>query len=128
MDRACSSNPCRKIRSLRTDSRRWQDSPTEAATERLATLMKADGLAGIAVDFIPGDAKQFGVRIRHGDSEETTITCDLPAGELALDRSRSASAGLRRRSLAFIALDRAGRWASQIGGPLRRLIGGGVRE
>ena len=81
--------PVPEIRSLRTDSRRWQDLTTEAATERLATLMKADGLAGIAVDFIPGDAKQFGVRIRHGDSEETTITCDLPAGELALDRSRS---------------------------------------
>jgi fructan beta-fructosidase len=85
--------PVREMRSLRSDTHRRRHLTSEAATELLATLARNDGLAGIAVDFVPGDAKRFGVRIRHGESDETTITCDLPAGELDLDRSRSGVSG-----------------------------------
>jgi fructan beta-fructosidase len=85
--------PVREIRFLSTDGQQRRSLTGETATEWLANLTRADGQAGLAVDFVPGEARRFGVRVRHGESEETTVTCDIAAGELALDRSRSGVCG-----------------------------------
>ena len=85
--------PARELRSLRTDCHSLRHVTGPAATEWLATLERADGLAGLGLEFVPGGARRFGVRVLHGELDETAITCDLAAGEIALDRTRSGVTG-----------------------------------
>lgn len=82
--------PARELRSLRAGRHGKRHLTTTAANAWLAGRSVADGLAELRVEFQPGPAERFGLRLRHGSAEQTTIACDLADAELTLDRSRSS--------------------------------------
>ncbi len=61
------------------------------------TRLADDGIEGLALEIIaefePGEAGSFGLKVRQGNDEETTIGVDRRAGEVFIDRGRSGSVG-----------------------------------
>jgi sucrose-6-phosphate hydrolase SacC (GH32 family) len=83
--------PVRELRKLRTAHRRRKGLSLEQANAWLAV----DGLGPreLLIDFAPGSARRFGLKLGHGGDQATIITCDSGAGRLSLDRRRSGLTG-----------------------------------
>lgn len=83
--------PVESLRSLRRQHRTISARPIPPGEIPLG----GEGVAGraleILAEFEPGDAADFGLRVRQGDGEETVIGIDQRPGEVFVDRSRSGA-------------------------------------
>ena len=99
--------PIAETATLRGDRRSRTGMTAAEATEWLAGLALAGGLAELIVQLRPGAARQFGVRLRHGDSDATTITCDLPDAAISIERGAPGLPGLAPFDAAFAGTHKA---------------------
>ena len=83
--------PVREMDALTSQLGERRQIGTAAANSWLAEIARPDGLGELFAEFRPGHARRFGLRLRHGDSAETTITCDAESGHVSLDRTRSGA-------------------------------------
>ncbi len=84
--------PVEELKSLRGAGQRWEDVTVSPGTNPLA------GVSGttleIVVEFELGTASAFGLKVRKGDSRQTTVGYDVAAGELFVDRTAAGDAGI----------------------------------
>ena len=79
-----------------TELEQLRGAPKRVAPQTITTgvtPLAAQGIAGkameIAAEFEPGTAREFGLKVRTGNGEETVIGIDPRAGQLIVDRTHS---------------------------------------
>jgi len=72
----------------------------DLTTEQINTRLRRDELKGntlqIDVEFVPGNAKEFGVSVLKGDSEETLIGVNPAESKVFIDRTKSGDVSFNK--------------------------------
>lgn len=80
--------PVAELQQLRREEHRWYDKWLSPGKD-LLHVVQADAFELIAEVDIPFSSGIVGFRVRKGENEETTITCNLRTGDLFIDRTSS---------------------------------------
>lgn len=89
--------PVDQLRTLRREHVAIADQGVDAANQSLQKHGAKGEALEIQAEIDPGDADEFGFRLRKGATEETLVGVDLAKSELFVDRSRSGDGGFSRR-------------------------------
>ncbi len=80
--------PLPEMQRLRAEHFRWQEKTVQPSTNLLADL-HADSLEILATFAWDGNVSRFGLRVRLGEEEQTSIYYDMHEQKLCVDRSQS---------------------------------------
>jgi sucrose-6-phosphate hydrolase SacC (GH32 family) len=81
--------PVQELEALRRNHVRLENRTVNGTSTLLADAGVQGKTLEIIADFEPGDAEEFGLKVRQGNGEETIIGYNVAAGEIFVDRTRS---------------------------------------
>jgi fructan beta-fructosidase len=86
-------SPVETLKAIRRRPRNVEARPIPAGETKIGDR----GIEGLSLEIIaefePGDAEEFGLKVRCGEGEETVIGVDRRAGTMFVDRTRSGAVG-----------------------------------